>query len=207
MSYYFNQVIKNNYKDYGIKFNGSTINFRNQKDSTYLLQISINGSKKEATISDLKNRLLIKFDVDFDYKNISDLHKLSNSKLYTKVGYGKIKHFKNTREEFEFVNDTVTNKKIIHLTQFKNKTSKKIVNEHYYFFGKNQNLTNTSKKSLKHYLANKYNIIFENDENLEKILHLKDGKISSETEILYIEETDFNFTFKIDEVFPKHTNN
>jgi len=204
MNYYFNQVTESNYKNYGTNFNGSIISFQNQNDSTYILQIRNNGSKRDAEITDYKNKLRIRFDVNFKYKNIEDLNKLSNSKLYTVVEFIKGKQFKEFREEFEFENDTVSNKKIVHLTQFKNKTSKKKINEHYYFFRKNKNLTNTNKRSVKNYLTDKYKLVFNDEENLEKVLHLHEGKISTETEILYVMTVDFDFNFKIDEVYPKH---
>lgn len=204
MSYYFNHVTKTAYKNYGTNFDGSVISFTNQNDSTYILQIRSNTNKSEAEIIDYKNKLRITFDANFVYKNVEDLNKLSNTKLYTAVEFSKGKRFKNFREEFEFENDTVSNKKIVHLTQFKNKTSKKIINEHYYFFGKNKNVINTNKKALKKYLTDKYKVAFEEDENLERILHLHDGKIVTDTEILHIMNIDFNFNFKIDEVYPKH---
>ena len=202
-SYYFNYSSISEYKNYPTQFNGKLINFRNTKDSTYYLQIGINGSKKEAIITDYKNKLIIKFDVNFEYQNSDDLKKLSNSKLYTVVHFEKNKQYKKAVEEIEYEKDSITNNTIVHITRFANNKRKKIIGEHYYFFGNIENSGSIHKKSIKNYIIDKYNIVLKENENLTKILSLKEGKIESESIFLDIKSEDINFEFPIDDVFPK----
>jgi hypothetical protein len=202
-SYYFNYSSVSEYKIYQNQFNGKLIDFRNTKDSTYYLQIAINGSKKEAIIADYKNKLIIKFDVNFEYQNSNDLKKLSNSKLYTVVNFGKNIKYKKAVEFIEYEKDSITNKTIVHITRFANKKRKKIISELYCFFENMENVSSNHKKSIKNYLIDKHNIILKESENLTKVLCLKEGKIESESHFLEIKSEDVNFEFSIDNVFPK----
>jgi hypothetical protein len=203
MNYYFDNYTISNYKNYNNGYDGQVINFNNTKDSTYKLLIRINKNLKDAILTDLKNKLVVKFDVNFIFNKIQDLNKLNNRKLFSIVDFdlNTRKKYKNFVEEFEFEKDSTTGKIIAHLTSFKNNKRKKIINEHYYFFEKNDKVINNYKNSTKLYLINKYNIKLDETENVQKILCIIDGKISNETEILEINQTDFNFNFKIDEEY------
>ena len=206
MSYYFNYMTTSNDKDYSINFIGKTIFITNQNDATYNLLIRANGIINEATITDYKNKLIIKFDLNFNFEKIEDLNKLSNSKLYTVVEFSKSRIYKDFVEDFEFEKDTINSNTIVHLTQFKNKKRKKIINENFYFFGNNNNVETSNKNSIKNYISNRYNLKFNDNENIEKILHLHDGKIARETNIVAINFIDFKFDFKIDKIYPKTYN-
>ena len=201
--YYFDYSSVCEYKKHPNQFNGKLIDFRNTKDSTYHLQIKINGTDKEAVILDYKNKLIIKFDVNFDYENTGDLKKLSNSKLYTTVNFEKKLKYKKAIETIEYEKDSMTNKTIVHITRFANNKRKKIIGEHYYFFEKIENSSSSHKKSIKNYLIDKYDIILKEGENLTKVLCLTKGKIESESRFLEIKSEDVNFEFLIDDVFPK----
>ncbi|WP_191860140.1 hypothetical protein [Hanstruepera ponticola] len=206
-SYYFDVVTISNTKNYSNGFMGKTILFQNQKDSTYSLYMRINNSMREVRLSDRKEKNSISFDMNFEYKSVEDLNKLNNSKLYTVVNYGKSKNYKNYVEEFEFETDSINHKTIIHLTSFKNSKRKKIISEHYYFFGLNDNYDINSPNSIKNYVSETYNLKIADHKHLEKIIHLEDGKISYESNNIIIDLIDFNFEFKIDEVYPKRKTN
>ena len=172
MSYYFDFVSISNIKNHRNNYKGKDFFFKNLKDSTYVLVIGIHDSVKKATLIDYKKRRIIKFDVNFDYQKIEDLNKLSNSKLHTGVAFNKWKKNNKLVEDIEFEKDTGTNKTIVHLTQFKNKKRKKIINEHYYYFGDDSEIGDVYKNSIKNYLIKKYNLTLIKDENLEKIIQI-----------------------------------
>ncbi|GAA3784751.1 hypothetical protein GCM10022271_16500 [Corallibacter vietnamensis] len=204
-NYHFDLVTISNVKDYSHGFMGKVIDFINQKDSTYNLFIKVNGLNNEATLNDRKKKQIIKFDVDedFDYKTIDDLNKLSNSKLFTVVVHSKHKSYKNSTEDFEYELDSINNKTIVHLTRFKNKKRKKIISEHYHFLSVNNIYDGTSSSNYKNYILENHSLRIADNQELEKILHLKDGKIWLETQYISKKIVDFNFKFKIDEVYPK----
>jgi hypothetical protein len=201
MSYYFDYYSISNYKNYGAKLDNLMVNVLNEKDSTYTLLL--NYSSKEATLNDRKNRQLIKFVFDFKFEKIEDLNKLTNPKLYTQVQTIRGRRFKKFVEDFEYENDSLTGKTIVHLTSYRKKKRKKIINEHYYYFGDNVNTVDSHKKSIKNYLLNKYKLKDLKNLNIEKVLHLKDGKIESQIDFVEIKKVDFNFKFEIEEVYPK----
>lgn len=204
-NYHFDLVTISNVKDYSHGFMGKVIDFINQKDSTYNLFIKVNGLNNEATLNDRKKKQIIKFDVDedFDYKTIDDLNKLSNSKLFTVVVHSKHKSYKNSTEDFEYELDSINNKTIVHLTRFKNKKRKKIISEHYHFLSVNDIYDGTNSSNYKNYILENHSLRIADNQELEKILHLKDGKIWLETQYISKKIVDFNFKFKIDEVYPK----
>ncbi|WP_418509553.1 hypothetical protein [Corallibacter sp.] len=204
-NYHFDLVTISNVKDYSHGFMGKVIDFINQKDSTYNLFIKVNGLNNEATLNDRKKKQIIKFDVDedFDYKTIDDLNKLSNSKLFTVVVHSKHKSYKNSTEDFEYELDSINNKTIVHLTRFKNKKRKKIISEHYHFLSVNNIYDGTSSSNFKNYILENHSLRIADNQELEKILHLKDGKIWLETQYISKKIVDFDFKFKIDEVYPK----
>ncbi|MBC7525586.1 MAG: hypothetical protein H7239_14270 [Flavobacterium sp.] len=175
----------------------------NTKDSTYSLLIKMNDNVKGATLDDHKKKRVINFDVNFDYNKVEDLNKLNNSKLYTVIIYENQKKYKNFVEVFEYEKDTINNQILVHLTQFKNSKKKKIINEHYYYFSNKDNIESLYKNNVKDYLLKKYNLFEIKNFNLEKIVCVIDGKINSETVYLESKKIDFNFIFKIDELFPK----
>ncbi|HLF53431.1 hypothetical protein [Flavobacterium sp.] len=204
MNYYFNLVTVSNIKNYENGARVKSIHFRNVNDSTYVLLLSLEANFKTATLFDYKNKLLIKFDANFNYSTVEDLNKLNNAILYNNFFYGRKTKFKKFVEDVEYERDSVTNVTIVHLTQYKNSKRKKIINEHYYFFEKNNKLNFSQKNSLKNYLSSKYKINIKEDENIGKIIHLKGAKNASETEFVAIDTADFNFTFKINDAFPYH---
>ncbi|QBZ99002.1 hypothetical protein GS03_02514 [Flavobacterium sangjuense] len=183
--------------DYKNNFEGKFIFLSNSNDSTYLMTIKIGKSLKDATISDHKKNWLIKFDMDFEYQHLEDLNNLTNSKLYTGVSSVSRKSYKNAVEDFKFERDTINNETIVHLKRYKNSKRKKIISDHYYFFGKKSNVYDTKKNSIKNYLNAKYNLDLSAF-NLEKAYHLEDGKLAIKSEEIYNESIDFNFNFKID---------
>lgn len=203
MSYYFDSSVVYKYKNYSTHFNGKMIYFMNTKDSTYSLLIKMNDNVKGATLDDHKKKRVINFDVNFDYNKVEDLNKLNNSKLYTVIIYENQKKYKNFVEVFEYEKDTINNQILVHLTQFKNSKKKKIINEHYYYFSNKDNIESLYKNNVKDYLLKKYNLFEIKNFNLEKIVCVIDGKINSETVYLESKKIDFNFIFKIDEIFPK----
>lgn len=174
-SYYFDYYTITSYKDFGRKIDSEMVNLSNEKDSTYTLQL--NYSSKEAVLIDRKKNQLIKFIFDFKFDKIESLNKLTNSKLYTEIHTTGRRRFKNFVEDFEYENDSLTGKMIVHLTTFKNNKRKKIINEHYYYFGNNEKTRDYREKSLHNYFFNKNNLKEVKNLNLEKVLHLKDGKI------------------------------
>lgn len=201
MSYYFDNLIIINKTVHPKKNNSKVIIFSNSKDSTYALNVRLNDTLKEAILRDSKKKRIIKFDVNFDFQKEEDLNHLNNSKLYTIVELEYKKNHKNSVEFIEYERDTVSKKTIVHLTRYKNKKKKEIINEYYYFFGENSKIANNN--SLKKYLFNKHDFeLFEN-EKLEKILILVNGKIDSEIVVLENRFIDYNFEFPIDEIFPK----
>lgn len=202
MNYYFNKVTVSNVKNYETGAMFKYIHFVNQKDTTYALGLQIEANSRTATLYDNKSKLLVKFDVSFSYEKIEDLNKLTHAILYSKVFSGRKRKFKKFAEDMEYEKDSLTNKTIVHLTQYKNNKRKKIINEHYYFFEKNDKINFNQKNSLKNYLNSKYKININEDENIGKIIHLKDGKNASETEFLEMKTVDFNFIFKIDDAIP-----
>ena len=70
-----------------------------------------------------------------------------------------------------------------------------MINEYYYFFSLKKEMNFDESVNLKLKLIKKFNIEFKDDENLYRILSLKDGKIMVDTEFLsYVnEEVDFKF--------------
>lgn len=204
LSYYFDFYSVQKTKDYRTGFKGKIITFLNTKDSTYNLNITEENNIKKAILFDTKNKRTVKFDVDFNFEKIEDLNKLSNSKLYTVVEYVYPKKYKKYVEDSEFEKDTITNKTIVHLTRYKNKKKKKIINEHYYFYGSNDNLNAYKNNSLKKYMLKKHKLKFTDNENVEKILCIEDGKIASENIYVENKNVDFNFAFPIDDVYPKY---
>ncbi|WP_395044857.1 hypothetical protein [Flavobacterium sp.] len=201
MSYNFNYYSVYNYKNYGFKVDTKMIQITNEKDSTYSLHLDYN--TKEAILKDTKNKLLVKFKIDFNFEKIEDLEKLTNSRLFKNSRYVSGRKFKNFVQDFEFGNDTINHKTIVHLTSYKNKKRKKIINEHFYYFGnENNNIYDLHEKSIKKYLINKYDLEDIKDLNIEKILCLKDGKIESQMIFSEIKKVNYNFKFKIDEEFP-----
>ncbi|MCF6130243.1 hypothetical protein L1S35_11210 [Flavobacterium sp. AS60] len=202
-SYYFDSMTVQQISDYKNNFDDEFIFLRNSKDSTYSLTVRIGKIKKEASLIDDKKKWLVRFDIDFDYQQLEDLNKLTNNMLYTNFRprrRGKV--YKNFVEDFKFEKDTINNETIVHLKRFKNKKKKKIIWDHYYFFGKRNNVYDTKKNSIKNYLNAKYNLDL-NTFNLEKVYHLEDGKLAIKTEEIKQESIDFNFSFKTDAVFPQ----
>lgn len=202
MSYYFDTVVVGDLKNYPDSFIGKTISFYNKKDTTYVLLIRCNDKIKDASLSDFKKKFLINFNVNFDFEKIEDLSKLNAVKLYKNVDFSKPKKNKNYVENFEYEKDSLTGKTIVHLTQYKNNKLKKIINEHYYFFGNSFKNYNSNKIQIKSYLIKKYNFNLIADDNLEKSLCIINGKISNDFNVLDIKDVNYNFEFKIDEIYP-----
>lgn len=204
LSYYFDNMTVEQISDYKNNFDDKFIFLRNSKDSTYVLTVRIGKIKKEASLLDDRKKWLVRFDIDFDYQQIEDLNKLTNSMLYAGLQPHRNRVYKNFVEDFKFEKDTINNETIVHLKRFKNKKRKKIISDHYYFFGKKSYAFNIKKNPIKNYLIATYNLDL-NGFDLEKIYCLEDGKLASKTEDIFKESIDFNFSFKIDAVFPQIT--
>ncbi|WP_430467863.1 hypothetical protein [Winogradskyella ouciana] len=194
-SYYFDIVTTSYIKDYSNNVEGKRIRFQNKEDDSYSMYIMITDSSKDATLSDTKNRTLIKFDMDFEYQSVEDLNKLDNSKLYSSIKYSKSRRYKNYVEDFDFERDSISEKTIVHIIKYKNKKRKKIISEHYYIFGKNDGYNKNNPTLMKDYIFEKYNLKIAENKHLEKIIHLDKGKISLETSNFVSETIDFNFEF------------
>ncbi len=197
--YHFDYFTKFNVKIYSDNRDFDTYIFKNSKDSTYSLELRYSIIDTIASILDYKANQMIKFDADFKFDKISDLEKLKISKLYKRVYFNKIKR-KKFHEEMQYEHDTINNQIIVHITQFKNSKKKKIINEHYCFFAKNDNIKPIIKSIFKDNLIDKYKLEILDNYNLEKTLHLIDGKIDSQYLTCKIEKVDYNFSFKIEEI-------
>jgi hypothetical protein len=206
-SYYFDNMVVECFKNYENGFDGKIILLNNLKDSTYNLAIRLSDKVTDATITDRHKKQIIKFDAYRDFKGLEDIHKLFNSQLYKVVIFDHPKQYRHYVEDFEYERDSANNKITVHLTQYKNKKRRKIINEHYYFFGTAPDCKSYSNNSMKNYIYRKYKIDFSQDCNLQKILHLTNGKINAETQIAEIKKIDFTYTFPIDNVFPKNNYN
>ncbi|RTY86779.1 hypothetical protein [Flavobacterium sp. GT3R68] len=204
MNYYFNKVTVSNFINYEYDTKVKYIHFINEKDTTYSLVVALQENSKTATLYDFENKFLVNFNANFNYEKVEDLNKLNHVILRNNVFWGRKKRSKKFVEDREYEKDSVTNQTIVHVTQYKNSKRKKIINEHYYIFEKNDKINNNGKNSIKNYLSNKYKINFSEDDNLKKIIHLKGAKNAGETEIVTIDAADFNFTFKIDDAIPYH---
>ena len=201
-SYYFDCVTYSKLKSYVHNLDRNDISFTNSKDSTYRLSLCYDKKLNYAILCDYKKKQLVKFDLNFDYKNINDLINLRNSKLYTNVIIEKPK-YKNCVKEFSLEKDSVNNKNIVRLIYYKNKKKKKIVSENYYFFSSNKKNQNFYNEKLKNYILKICNLNELKDLFLEKILIIFNGKIESESEYIESNTIDYLFKFDIDEVNPK----
>lgn len=202
MSYYFNAIHINDFTHSGDKIRTKVFDFRNQKDTTYYLQIRSSKEKKEASLFDSKKDLFIRFEIDSEFSKVDDLRLLKNAILFKYPETYKPKKVKNVVTKVEAEKDTVNHQTIVHIVNYKNNKRKKIINEHYYFFGKKGKPYSLSKKTLKDYLAEKENIKIDDDENLEKVMHLSNGKINYITENFEYTPIDIQFEFLINKTFP-----
>ena len=196
-NYHFDYFIKVSVKLYGNKIIHNGFLFKNSKDSTYSLEIKFTDKDTVAQIFDYKKIDITKFEVDFVFKDIDDLSKLKSPILYTKVYPDNKKKYKNFHEEMEYENDTINNQILVHITQFKNKKNKKIINEHYYYFTKKENIEPIEILNFKNKLINKYKLQILENYNLEKTLCIIDGKISSEYLTHKIEKINYDFKYSV----------
>lgn len=172
-NFYFDHYINIKSKNYGDNKFEESYQFKNSKDSTYLLELIYSNKDTLATIFDHKEIDIIKFEIDFKFKKTEDFSKLKNPILYSSVYRELIsRKYKNFHEEMEFDNDTINKQILVHLTQFKNIKKKKIINEHYYYFTLNKNIKPLVYSNFKKRIINKYNLEILNDYDLEKTLCL-----------------------------------
>lgn len=203
MSYRFTSINTIHIKDYGHDNELKRIEFTNDQDSTYNLAISIYENSKTAMLMDYKKKVMVGFQIDFDFQKIEDLNKLKNPILFTSVKSTREKKYKNSVEEVEVQIDSVdAQKTIVHTTKYKNDQKKKIVYESYLFFGNNAKLNNPKNDSPKNYLIQKHHLYQIKNQYLEKLLILYKGKIDKQIDFLDISKTDFKFDFKIEETMP-----
>ena len=202
-NYYFDYFVEAKIKIYSSNKDFTSYIFKNSKDSTYSLELRYGKTDTIASFINYKANELTKFDVDFKFNKISDLEKLKSSKLYKRVYFDKKKKV-NFYEEIAYEHDTINNQVLVHITQYKNKKKRKIINEYYNYFTNNQNIKPIIKSIFKNNLIDKYKLEILDNYNLEKTLHLIDGKIDAEYLTYKIEKNDYNFNFTIEEV---NTNN
>ena len=189
--YHFDNYVILNVKNYKNGYNGKLIEILNHKDSTYILQIQ----EKIAFLTDYSKKKLNIFQKNFDFKKLTSIKKLDNAYQTYNPNITNKKVISKGIEIMEYENDTVQNTKIIHLTQYKDQEKNLILSEHYYFFSLKKEMNFDESTILKIKFKKKFNIEFKEDENLYKILSLKDGKIIVDTEFLSFvnEEVDFKF--------------
>jgi len=203
MSYQFTSVNTMHIKNYERNLDVKRIEFTNNQDSTYNLSINIYENSKTAMLMDYKKKVMIGFQINFDYQQIEDLNKLKNPILFTSVKSTKDKEYKNAVEEVEAQIDSADNQKtIVHTIKYKNDQKKKIVYESYSFFDNNAKLNNDRNVQFKNYLVDQYHLNQIKNQYLEKILILYKGKIDKQIDFLDFSKTDFKFEFKIEETMP-----
>lgn len=203
-TYYFDTYELLSVKDFSNNIYGKSHRFTNSKDSSYSLELRYEeNNNNTAHIMINKNRTeRIAFDLDFEYTKPDDLNKLTNSKLYTVVFYGKTSDKKKIVDDITYENDSLNNQTVVHIKQFKNKKKKKLIKEIYYSLSKNNSLLNDSTIKLS---FTQDELLFLNKLNIDKIVSVNSkNEITDETTFLAHKNIDFTFTFKIDEVFPKH---
>lgn len=196
-NYYFDFVSKISIKNNSTGINEVKYVFSNSNDSTYNLELKYFSKYKIALLNDNNKNTTIEFKLDFDYKSINDLEKLINpnyNKKEKKLNQGK--RFLNYFEEIEYENDSLNNQIIVHITQFKNKKKKDILNDHYYFFSQKKELINFKQSDILNYLIYKKQLELLKGYHFEKSMCLIDGKINSEFETYFIEKIDYNLKLK-----------
>ncbi len=197
-NFYFDHYINIKSKNYGDNRFEESYQFKNTKDSTYLLELKYSNKDTVARIFNHKEIDIIEFDIDFKFKKTEDLSKLENPILYSSVYRELIlRKYKNFHEEMEFENDTINKQILVHLTQYKNKKKKKIINEYFYYFTLNKDIKPLIYSNFKKRLINKYNLEILNDYDLEKTLCLIDGKLSSEFLTQKIEKINYELNFTV----------
>jgi hypothetical protein len=197
-NFYFDHYINIKSKNYGDNRFEESYQFKNTKDSTYLLELKYSNKDTVARIFNHKEIDIIEFDIDFKFKKTEDLSKLKNPILYSSVYRELIlRKYKNFHEEMEFENDTINKQILVHLTQYKNKKKKKIINEYFYYFTLNKDIKPLIYSNFKKRLINKYNLEILNDYDLEKTLCLIDGKLSSEFLTQKIEKINYELNFTV----------
>lgn len=190
-------TIKNHFNKNDFK----VIRFHNSKDSTYTLQLVYNVRNQDfkyVRIEDSKNKESIIFDFYFNFKDISDLSKLIKPVLtkYNDNYIDKVTQFNPSIEKIEYEVDTTKNSTIVHLTRFDDNSFKKIINEEYYFFEKDDKINCTDSYSVKKYLQDAHNLTIDKEQHLKKKYRLYNGKIGRQEEYQEIINIDYNFNVK-----------
>ena len=196
-NFHFDYFLKGSNKIYGDGISEDCYFFKNSKDSTYSLQLRYSKTDTIAQIYIKGIKDIIKFTIDFKYEKISDLDKLKEPILYTTVIPDYPKKYKNFHEEMEYEIDSINNQVLVHITKYKNKKKNKIINEHYYYFSKKDNIEPVEMPILKNNLISKYKLDILVNYNFEKQLCLVDGKLSSEFTIQKIEKISSNLNFTV----------
>ncbi|WP_329806550.1 hypothetical protein [Flavobacterium facile] len=196
-SFYFDYFSKVSSKIYGNVINEDAYIFKNSKDSTYFLELRYSKTDTIAQIHIKNKNDIIKFKIDFKYEKISDLNKLKDPILYETVIPGSPKKYKNFHEVMEHEIDSINDQVLVHITQYKNKKKNKIINEHYYYFSKKDNIEPVEIPIFKNNLISKYKLDILVNYNFEKQLCLIDDKLSSEFTIQKIEKISSNLNFTV----------
>lgn len=194
--YHFDFYEKVNIRIHIYNENRDTYFFKNSKDTTYYLELRYSKYDTIAKIIDNSTNENIVFDLNFIYKNINDLKKLSNPRIDNSViiPHAKNKKFKYI-EDFEYEHDTINKQYIIHKIQHKENKKKTIINEHYFIFSKKNQINTISDSKFKDYLIKNYKLEIPEDYYHEKTICLIDGKVNSEYLIYKIEQIDFDLSF------------
>lgn len=205
MSYFFDNMIVTETSLYTEGFSGKTVYLSNSKDSTYSLYVRIGNKDSEATLWDFKKKHYVKFDADFEFKEVADINKLTHATLFPHVSFHKGKRYRNYVEDSEIEVDSASNQVIVHLIQYKNKKRRRVINDHYYIFGIAPHLEMRHTRSTKNYVAEKYGVQFSPNAHLRKVLHLSDGKIHMSTKYLLVKDVNFTYNFTVEKNQKTHS--
>lgn len=174
----------------------------NEKDESYYL--SINNNLMSASLIDINLNKIFHFKLKKRVEKIVDLKQLdtvfynSKSNLNCNCNLSE-KSEKPIVEKIEYERDTINKKFIVHRIIYKNKKKKKINLEKYFIFKENPNTANIDKTVYSNFLSDKSNIPFTENDDLEKVIDVKDGKIMVEYEYLFTRKENITLNFIVKE--------
>jgi hypothetical protein len=85
------------------------------------------------------------------------------------------------------------------MTYKNNKKKKKIIHEDYFIFKENTNTANIDKTVSSKFFSDKFNIPFTDNDDLEKIIEIKDGKKMEEYEYVFTKKENITLNFIVKE--------
>jgi hypothetical protein len=191
ITYYGSKIYRNNY-----------VFVKNEKDENYYL--SINNDLMTATLNDFTLNKIFHFKLKKRVEKIVDLKQLDTafynpkSKLHCNCNSSE-KSEKPIVEEIEYERDTINKKFIVHRMTYKNNKKKKIIHEDYFIFKENTNTANIDKTVSSKFFSDKFNIPFTDNDDLEKIIEIKDGKKMEEYEYVFTKKENITLNFIVKE--------